>query len=110
MIQLAIFLVVVLVGALLFVKFRKSKKIDNFAYDLTHEEASPPIETGKLIGEAQKADEALVQRAEENVQAIETLQSETQVIEDYREPATPVSTDEVKAEAAETEEDKNAIE
>jgi hypothetical protein len=104
--QLAILLMAVIIGILLFIFLKKTKGMESITYDLTHDDPPPKADTSDLISTAQNADEALVHRAEENKAAIEQITAETEIITEYRKPAEPVSVDEV---IAETEEDSDAI-
>ena len=105
--QIAIILLLVIVGTLLFVKWKNSKGIEKITYNLTHDEPAPKADTDELISTAQSADEALVERVEVNKAAIEQIEAATETIEEYRKPAEPVSVEEVKAE---TEEDASQTE
>lgn len=104
--QLALILMALVIGVLLFLKLKNTKGMKNITYDITHDEAKPKADTDELISTAQNADEALVHRAEENEAAIKQIEAETEIITEYRKPAEPVSVDKVKAE---TEEDTDAI-
>lgn len=99
--QLAIILMALVIGVLLFLKLKNTKGMKNITYDLTHDEAPKKAETSDLISTAQSADEALIHRAEENKAAIQQIETETETIEEYRKPAEPVSVDKVKAETEE---------
>lgn len=99
--QLAIILMALVIGVLLFARWKNSKGIENLTYNLTHDEALKKADTDELISKAQNADEALVNRAEENKTAIQQITAETEIIEEYRKPAEPVSVEEVKAETEE---------
>ena len=96
--QLAVLLMVVVIGTWLFLKLKKSKVVDTIAYDLTHDEPSKGSKTSDLISDAQEADGALVDRVETNKAAIAKITSETETIKEYRKPVEPVSVEEVKAE------------
>ena len=99
--QLAVILLALVVGVLLFVRWKNSKGIEKLTYNLTHDDAPTKADTSDLISEAQNADEALVHRVEDNNAAIEQIEAATEQIEEYRTPAAPVSVEEVKAETEE---------
>jgi hypothetical protein len=92
---LVMFLVLLAIGTVLFVKLRNSKKIETFTYDLTHEKDFSK-DTSELIGEAQKADEALVEKVEENKATIDRIKTETETIDKYRKVEPKEDPDEIE--------------
>ncbi len=83
MIHLAIFLVLVVVGVLLFAKFHNSKAVDKLTHDITCEETDEPKKTDELISDAEQADDALDQRADDNEEKIKRVQTDTKSIDMY---------------------------
>jgi len=67
-----------------FVKLRKSKWLDGFTEDLTHEPDKSFQETDSLIGSAKNADAALEQRVEDNATAAAQIDKDSAKIKDYK--------------------------
>lgn len=84
MVQLAIFLMLAVVGIFLFAKFHNSKGIDKLAHDLTCEETQETKKTDELIGDAQQADEALNQRVDDNTKVVERIKKDTKSIKKHK--------------------------
>ena len=78
MIQIAILLAIGMIGVILFVKLRNSKIMDKITHDVIYEDDDAVFHnTGELIENAQKADEALINRADENAETIKKIKNET---------------------------------
>lgn len=80
----AIFLVLALVGVLLFAKWHNSKSIDTLTQNLTHEKDFTKPETDKLIDSAKKADEALDQRVDESKEKVKEIEKDVEKIKKHQ--------------------------
>lgn len=77
-------IVVGVIGVVLFVKLRKSKWLDGFTEDLTHEPDKSFRETDGLIDGAKKASAALEQRVVDNATAAGEIERDTKKINDFK--------------------------
>lgn len=84
MIPMAIFLVLALVGVILFAKWHNSKSIDNLTHDLTHEKDFTEPDTDELIGTAKEADKALNQRADKNKKKVKEIEKDVEKIKKHQ--------------------------
>jgi len=84
MVQIAILLVLVVVGVLLFAKWHNSKTINNLTNDLTHEKDFTKPETDELIDSAKEADEALNQRVDESKEKVEEIKKNVDKMKKYK--------------------------
>ncbi len=106
MIQMAIVLVLVVVGVILFAKWHNSKGIDTLTQNLTHEKDFTKPKIDELIDSAKEADKALDQRADENKKEIKDILKDVERIEQHQKPVTPK---EVKADKRDKEGGEDVI-
>jgi len=77
-------IVVFVIGVVLFVKLRKSKWLDSFTEDLTHEPDKSFKETDTLIDGVKGADAALEKRVVDNATAAGEIERDTKKINDFK--------------------------